>query len=160
MDGGVGRILELLGDEIAIGIGRGEFFRAPDGALHAFGAGSEDEVGAEGGEDAAAFDAHGFGHGQRELIAACGGDVGECDAGVSAGGFHDFDAGTEEAAFFGVPDHGGADAAFDGVGGVTAFDFGQDGCLGINGDAIQADERGIADGFRIILENAAHWMPP
>ena len=40
-------------------------------------------------------------------------------------GLDDFDAGFQNASFFSVPDHGCANAAFDGIGWVASFDFRQ-----------------------------------
>ena len=42
-------------------------------------------------------------------------------------------------------DHGEADAVFDAVDGVGAFELGDDACVGAGGDAIELHERGIAD---------------
>ncbi len=53
--------------------------------------------------------------------------------------------GLEDAALFGVPDHGGADAALHGIRRIAAFDFGEDDGLGAIGDAIEADQRSAAD---------------
>ena len=156
VDGRIGGILELLGQEIFLGVGGGDVLGARDGAFHAFGAGGENQVGAQSGQHAAAFDAHGLRHGEGELVAARGGDIGQGDAGVAAGGLDDFDAGLEQAALFGIPDHGGADAALDGVGGVAAFDLGQDGGLGALRDAVQSHQRGVADGFRVVFVDFAH----
>ena len=41
--------------------------------------------------------------------------------------------GCNQPPLLGVPDHGGADAALDRVGGVATLDFGQDGCLVLAG---------------------------
>ena len=92
-----------------------------------FGARGQDQVGAEGGQHAAALDAHGFGHGQGELVAARRRDVGQRDAGIAAGRLDDLHARLEHAALLGIPDHGGADAALDRVGRVAPLDLGQDG---------------------------------
>lgn len=152
VDSGVGGILELLQEHEFAGVRGADALGLLDGAAHAGGAGSENEIGAEGLEDLAAFDGHGLGHGEGDGDAAGGGNEGESDAGVAGGGFDDFLAGAEEAFLFGVPDHGGADAAFNAVGGVAALDFGEDGGFGPSGDAIEADEGGASDGEGIVFE--------
>ena len=110
-----------------------------DGALHAVGAGGEHEFGAEGAEQHAAFDAHGFGHGEDELVALGGGDEGQRDAGVAAGGLdEDGFAGLDFAGFLGVLDHGHADAVLDAGEGVLAFELGDDGGGQSGGHPVQA----------------------
>jgi hypothetical protein len=145
MDGGVGGVFKLLEEDIAVGVRPDDFLGLADGSAHAFGAFGEFEFGAEDGEDFAPFERHGFRHGEGDGVTPGGGDEGEGDSGVTAGGFDEFFAGFEDAALFGVPDHGSADAAFDGVGRVTAFDFGEH----VDGqsvrDAVEADERGASD---------------
>ena len=47
------------------------------------------------------------------------------DAGIAAGWFNDGATGLEHPSFLSVPDHGRADAAFDRVGRIAAFDLSQ-----------------------------------
>ena len=117
MDGGVSGVIELLGHPAVWGI-FDEIFGAGDGAFHAFGAWGEDEFCAEHGEERAALEGHGFGHGEDEFVSFGGGDEGEGDAGVSAGGLDDHAVFGEDATGFGVFDHGFADAIFDGAEGI------------------------------------------
>lgn len=63
------------------------------------------------------------------MIAFDGGDEGEADAGVAAGGFDDGCAGLEEAFLLGVVDHRVGDAVFDAAQWVEVFEFGDDVCL-------------------------------
>jgi len=84
--GGVGGIGELLEDD-AVGDLLLQLFGLGDSAFHALGALGEDEAGAEDFEELAALQAHRLGHGEDELEALGGGDEGERDAGVAAGGF-------------------------------------------------------------------------
>ena len=147
MDRRVGRILELLGEEELGRIGRGDLFGAIDRPFHPFRAWRKHQIGPEGCQHAPALNAHGLGHGEGELVASCRRDIGQRDAGVAAGGLNDFDAGFEDAAFFGIPDQVGPDTAFDGIGRVAAFDFGQYGRLGALGDFVQTDQRGVPDGL-------------
>ena len=156
MNGRIGGVLELLQKNVTVRIGGCDFLGLGDGAGHAFGALGEDELCAIRDEELPAFDAHGLGHGQGERDAPCGGDEGEGDTGIATGGFDDFLAGAEEAFFLGIPDHGGADPAFDGVGGVTAFDFGEDGGAGALGDAVEADEGRAADRLGIVFKPVGH----
>ena len=130
VDRRVGRVLELLRQEVALRVGGGHLLGPADGALHALGARGQDQVRAEGGQHPAPLDAHGLGHGQGQLVAARRAHEGQRDAGVAAGRLDDLDAGLEHAALLGVPDHGRADAALDRVGRVAALDLGQDGGLG------------------------------
>ena len=151
VDFGVGRIFELLWDEISRVFG--DFLGLGDGAFHPLGARREDERGPVGLEHHAAFHRHCVGHGEGQRIAAGRTDVGERDARVAAGGFDDVHSRLEDAAFFSVPNHGGADAAFDAVGRVAALDFGQDCGLGPFGQPVDFHQRRVADGFGIVLED-------
>src|ERR1035441_7888088 len=79
---------------------------------------------------------------------ARGGHKGERDPRVAAGGLHQFPAG-EQAALFGVPHHGRADAALHTVGGVAPFDLGQNRGLAAIGDPVQAHQRGAAESLTV-----------
>jgi len=65
--------------------------------------------------------------------------------GVAAGRLDQFLAGAEQAAFLGVPDHRGTDAALDGVGRIAPFDLGQHGGFRAVGDAVQPHQRRASD---------------
>ncbi len=125
MDLGVGGVLELLGQEVAR-VGGGDLLRLADGAAHALGAGGEDQLGAVGAQEHAAFPAHRFRHGEDAFVAARGGDHGQGNAGVAAGGFDDDRVLVEEPLLFGRLDHGQPDAILDRVGGVEVLQLGDD----------------------------------
>jgi hypothetical protein len=82
MDGRIGRILELLRDEIA-GIGRRHLLGTADGATHAVRPGRQYQFGAVGLEQQATFAAHGFRHHEAALDAARGTDHRQANAGVA-----------------------------------------------------------------------------
>ena len=130
MDGRIGRVLELLGQEVTLRIGSGHGLGPLMAPFMPSAPGVRTRCGAEGGQDPAALDAHGLGHGQGELVPPGRGHVGQGDARIAAGGLDDLHARLEQPALLGVPDHGGADAALDGIGGVSTLDLGQDGRLG------------------------------
>ena len=113
MDRRVGRVAELLQDQVTIRVGGDDLFRFGDGAFHAFRPFGQYQIGAQRLEQLAALDAHGFRHGQRQLVTACGGNEGQRDAGVAAGRLHQLFAGGQHAALFRIPNHIGTDAAFD-----------------------------------------------
>ena len=156
VDRRVGRVLELLQQHVALGIGGDDLLGLGDRAVHALRALGEHELGAVGDEQLAPLDAHRLGHGQRERVAARRGDEGERDAGVAAGRLDDLLARAEHAALLGVPDHRRADAALDRVGRVAALDLGEHGRLRAVGDAVEAHERRAADGVRVVFEPAGH----
>jgi len=81
-----------------------------------------------------------------ERDAASGGDKGQRNASVAAGRLDELLARAKQAALFGIRDHRGADAAFDGVGWVAPFDLGQDGGGRAVGDAVEAHQRRAAYG--------------
>ncbi|MNV70358.1 hypothetical protein D3C71_1633180 [compost metagenome] len=119
MDRRVSRVAELLQDDVAVRICGDDFFRLGDRALHAFCAFGQHQVGAQRFKQLAAFDAHGFRHGQRQLVATRRGDERQRDAGVAAGRLHQFFTGDQNATFFCVPNHIGTDAAFNAKAGVA-----------------------------------------
>src|SRR5215469_7065431 len=113
VDLGIGGVFELLQEHVALWIAGYDLFGLGDRATHAFSAVGKDKVGAERLEDFAPFDRHGFRHGESNGIATGSGDKGKRDSGVTAGRFDQFFAGIQDAAFLGVPDHRGSDAALD-----------------------------------------------
>ena len=148
MDFRVGRVLELLQQEIAR-IGRRQFLGLLDRTAHAVGAGCQDQFGAEAAQQRATLLAHRFGHRQHDLVAARGGDHGERDAGIAAGRFDEDGVGLDQAGFFGRADHRFADAVLDAVRRVEEFELGGNGRTsgraGAVMDAVDADERRVAD---------------
>ena len=105
-------------------------------ALHAGRALGQDQIGAERTQHFAPLHRHGLGHDERDGIAARGRHEGQRDSGVAAGGLDQFLARPEDAALLGIPDHGSADAVLHRVGGIPAFDLGQDGgvrAIGVRG---------------------------
>ncbi|MPM37749.1 hypothetical protein SDC9_84368 [bioreactor metagenome] len=141
---GIGRGGKLLGNESAGMLGL-EFQRGVDRALHAFGARRQDQLRTVGGQQFAPLDAHGFRHGQDELVALDRGGEGQADAGVAAGGFDDQGSGREFAVAFGGFDHGQTDPVLDAAAGIEKFDFGQEfGSLGRK--PVDPHQRSVADG--------------
>ena len=125
MDFDVRGVVELLRDERA-GRVRLDLDGFVDGALHAQGAGREDEFGAVGLEDLAPLDAHRLGHGENESVALDRGDEGQADSGVAAGGLDDESARLELAFALGGFDHGLGDALLDARGGIEGLDLDHD----------------------------------
>ena len=85
MNRGVGGIVELA-EDVAVGRVGQDLVGLGDGAFHAVGAGGQDDFRSEGRSRTRRSSAHGLGHGEDELVALDGGDEGERDAGVAAGG--------------------------------------------------------------------------
>ena len=153
---GLAGFLNCCGRNQRARIRGGDLFSLGDRPFHPFGAGGEDEVGAEGSQHSPPLDAHGFRHGQGQLVAAGGSHVGQGDAGIAAGRLDDLHARLENAPLFGIPDHVGADAAFDRVGRVAGFDLGKDGRFCALGYPVESDQRGVADRLRIVCIDSAH----
>src|SRR5450759_1238922 len=145
VDGGIGRVLELLQQHV-FGIGGRDLLGLGDRAAHAFGAFGQHQRGAESDQQFAPFDAPGFRHGECQRDAACGGDERQSDAGVAAGGCDDVLARAGQAAFFGICDHCGTDTAFDRVSRIAPFNLGEDGGRCAVGDAVEAYQWGVTDG--------------
>ena len=99
MDLRIGRVLELLQQHVALGIGSDNLFRLSDGALHTRRAFGEDQVGSECAQHLLTFHRHGLGHHQRDGIPARRRDKRQRDAGVAAGGLDQFLAGPSSPRF-------------------------------------------------------------
>ncbi len=150
---GIGRIFELLHQQILAGIGRGQFLGLGDRALHALGAGRQHQLRAERHQHLAPLHAHGIRHGEHAAVAARRSREGQRNAGVAAGGLDDGHSGLQCAALLGVPHHRGADAALHRVGGIAALDLGEDGRAAAGVETVDADQRRMADGLGIVLKN-------
>ena len=122
---------------------------------YAVDSGREHDLDTVGGCQTAAFDAHGVGHGQDELVPEHGGRNGQPDAGVAAGGLDDRRAAFEHAATFGVQDHGHADAVLHAGSGVERFDFREDFGLALV-HLVDSHERGVADGLEDVSGDMFH----
>ena len=84
MDLGIRRIVELL-QHVAVRRRREHLLGLRNRALHAFRPGREHDLRAEGAQQHAALHAHGFRHGEDQLVAFDRGDERQPDAGVAAG---------------------------------------------------------------------------
>ena len=126
-----------------------------DGAVHALVAGRQHDLGAEGLEQPAAFQAHGLGHGDDELVAAGGAGEGQADAGVAAGRLDDGRVLVDLAVALGGVDHGHADAVLDRPERIEALQLGDDGGLGVADHAAQPDQRRVADGLGDVVVDPA-----
>ena len=146
MDGGVGRIRELAGQEAA-GRLRGDLLRLGNGTLHALRTVRQDKLRTIGLEQIAALDTHGLRHGQDDAVAARGRHGGKADAGVAARRLDDDSARLQQAALLGIVQHGAGDAVLYAARGVKIFDLGQQVCLQAarRGKALQLHERRVAD---------------
>ena len=95
----------MLGDQL---------MGAGDGALHALGGFGQFQLRAQDQQHLAPFQRHGFRHHQDQPIALGGGDEGQRDAGIAAGGFDQGGfAGRDDALLFQRLDHRDADAVLD-----------------------------------------------
>ena len=124
--GGVGGVFELLEDDAA-GRGIAQGFGCCDGALHAIFTRGQTHLGAISLDEVATFHAHGLGHGQDEVVALDGADESQAYARVAAGGFDDGGAGFEQAALFGILNHGEGDAVLDTATRVEELHLGDNG---------------------------------
>ena len=146
VDRRVGGVFKLLRDPGAGG-DRGQFLRPLDGAAHPELGRGQDEFGAEAAQEGAALQAEGFGHREGQVIPLGGGDEGQCDAGIAAGGLDDARFGGQDAVLFRLLDHGTADAVLDRGQRVEELELGQDGGVIGRDEAAQTDERRLKGGL-------------
>jgi hypothetical protein len=125
------------------------------GSIPGSAGGCADNLSAESLEDGDLLAAHLLGEGDDGPVALDGADEGEANAGVAAGGLDEHAVSGSDAAFLlsGL-DHAQGNAVLDGAAGVEELAFGVDLAVDAErlGDAVEADERGVAD----VLEDAVH----
>ena len=124
MGGGVGRVIELVGDE-AVG---NRFRQLPgllDGCGHTLAAGGQHQLGTVGAHEHPALQAHGVGHDDDGPVATSRRHQGKTNAGVAGGGLDDGGAGLQDAPLLSVVDHGQTHPVLDGTGGVEIFQLRQ-----------------------------------
>jgi len=137
-----------------LGISRASFFG--DGIIAAWiigfdGGGADDDFGTEGFEEIDFFLGLLVRDGEYHLVAADRGDQSQTHAGIAARTFNDGTAGFEEAALFGVVNHGDADAVFHRTTGIGVVGFDIDLWLEALVDAIEPHQRCAADGFQNVV---------
>ena len=152
VDGRIGRILELLGDE-RTGRFLGEGFSPGDGAFHSFGGRGEFEFGSQQGQQGSPFQTHAFGHGQDELVTFGGRDEGEGDAGVAGSRLDDRGLGGDEPLLLASLNHRGPDPILHAAQRIEKFTLHGDRCRQAGGDALQFDQGGSADGSKDVFVN-------
>jgi hypothetical protein len=91
------------------------------------------------------------GDGENHFVAAHRGYQRETHAGISGSAFDDRAAGLEQAFFFGVINHGDADAVFHGAAGIDVIGFDVNLRLQALIDAIEADQGRAANGFENVV---------
>lgn len=91
MDLRVGRVGELLSPDGVLRVGN-NFLGLFNGAAHAFGTGSQDDLCTVSTKHDTTFGGHGLRHGQDDLVASCGTNKGQRDSGVTGGAFHNCSA--------------------------------------------------------------------
>ena len=119
------------------------------------GGGADDDFSAEGFEQIDFFAGLLVGDSENDFVAADGSDEREAHAGVSGSAFDDGAAGLEQAFALGFVDHPDADAVFHGAARIEIIGFHEDFGLNILGNAIEADERRVADGLENIFAEHA-----
>ena len=151
----VGRIFELLRNP-RVWRFPGQLFGLGNRAFHAFRAGCQNQFRAQHRQKRAALHRHRFGHRENELVTLCGCDEREGDAGVAAGRLDDHGVFFEDAALFGVFDHGHADAVLDAAERIEKLTFEEDCGVQPGGDLVQFDQRRAPDGFDDVVVDVSH----
>jgi hypothetical protein len=149
MEVGIGLVLELAGEEPAMGIG--ELDRLLHHAEAALGRRRDDDLGAEEAHEPAALDAERFGHGDDERIAFGGADHGEPDAGIAAGRLDDGLAGLQLARLLRRLDDAERQAVLDRAERIEGLDLDVEVDAG-RGEAVDAHHRRAPDGLEDALE--------
>ena len=158
MGPGIGRVGKLLEQQVA-GVVFGELFRSPDGARHAFAAGSQHQLGPENPEEFAPLQAHRLGHHQGQLVAALGADESQPDPGIPAGGFQENGVRADGAFDLGGLDHAQGDPVFDAGQRVEKFQFEGHPGRQTRRHSAELDQRSAADELGDVVGDAGHETP-
>jgi hypothetical protein len=151
---GIGLVLELPGQEPAVGLG--QLDRLVDHPGPAGRRGGQDHLGAEEAHQLPPFHAERLRHGDDQRVPLLGTHHGEADAGVAAGGLDHGLPRLEGPAPLGVFDDAEGESVLDRAQGVERFD------LDVQVDAgrrelADLDHRGVADGFQNVGEFGHVW---
>ena len=162
MDGGVGGVDELAGNE-AVGGLFGKLIGLGNGALHALRALGQHKLCAIGLHQLAALDAHGLRHNDNDAVAAGRCHGGKANAGVAGGGLDNHGAGLQQTLGLGVVDHGLGDTVFYAAGGVEVLQLAQNAGLQalLLFNVCQLQKRGFTDQLICGCEYFTHfYFPP
>ena len=125
MDGGVGGIGELAGDEAARNL-PGQLSGPVDSALHPPGAVSQHQLRAVGAHQLPPLRAHGLRHDDDHPVSpGSGHGGGQADARIAGGGLDDDGAGPQQAPPLRIVHHGPGNPVLHAAGGVEALQLGQ-----------------------------------
>ena len=143
----VGRIVVLIGIEIAVRVLHVDLADHADGAVGAFVRVAEDRFGAVGFQDALALSAGVAGQHQFHLVAAIGADHGVRDAGIAAGGIENRPVVIQLARAFAIQHHIEGRPVLDAAAGIEILGLAEDlDARKFGLDLFQAQQRRIADG--------------
>src|ERR671913_687002 len=151
VDLGVCLVGELPSEDRALALGD-DLLGARDRALHALGAGGEDELGAVGAQEGPALLAHRLRHGEDDLVAASGPHHGQGDAGVPRRRLDDGAAGRQLTGGLRGVDDRDTDAVLDRARRAVELELGGHGGVAVD-DPVEPDERGVADGLGHVVED-------
>src|SRR5688500_15944240 len=156
---GVGLVLELPGEKPSVR--RGELDRLPDHPRASLGRGREDDLRPQEAHQASTFDAEALGHGDHERIAVLRADNRQADTGVATRRLDHRLSRLERARPLRVLDYAKSETILDGAERVERLDFDVESDV-LRGEAIDADDRGVAYGFENVCEashRGAVWVP-
>ena len=147
----VGRIFELLQHDALARCRCQQLLCLLNSATHTFGTFCQDQVCAQCLHHFAALYAHGFWHGERNLVATRCCHKSQRDTGITAGGLNDFHARLELTVLFCLPNHIGTDTTFHRVGRVAVFQFRE--YSWVLCQFADTHQWGVADGLADVLVN-------
>ena len=111
---GIVGIIELLQEHTVVSERVDDFFGLGNGASHALGGGSQDDLSSKGFEEDTAFHTHTLGHGKNELISPSSSDHGQSDSSISTRRFdEDGLSGSDISSLFCFRNHTVGDTILD-----------------------------------------------
>src|SRR5438445_4626249 len=149
----VRRVRVLINIDIAVRVGRGTSLRFADRAIRALEWIGEDELRAKGARDALALERYLVGHAELEGVAADGADHSERDAGVAARRVEHDPTATQPAFLLRIEHHPESGPILHAPARIRALDLQPEVASQARADAVQRDERRVADALE---DRSAH----
>src|SRR4029077_19851238 len=150
---GIGRIVVLIGVE-RVGNFAGQLFRYAVIAAGIFrfdGGGTDNHFGAQGFQQVDFLFGLLIGSREHAFVTPYRRDQRQSHAGVAGGAFDDGAAGLQQAFFFGVIDHGDANAVFHGAAGIQHLGFNPDLRFQALRHAVEPNQRRVAHSFNNVV---------
>ncbi|MNT29199.1 hypothetical protein D3C72_1649290 [compost metagenome] len=159
MDLRVGRILELLRQEVRLRVGRNQFLGLGDGTAHTFRPWGQDQFRTIGAQQLATLATHRLRHGNHQLVTTRRTYHGQPDTSITRCRLHNNRLRPDLAGLLRRINHRYGDTVLDAVPRIEELQLGNHRRPHTLGDPIEAHQRSIADQLRYRICDV-HFIPP